>query len=217
MPAVVDAVPAPVHIFLLFFWGLADYLNTPTAATTTSVIARGTASVFGTFQGQPFMPIESIETRIASRSLLPIRANAYSSQPLVANARHALHSGGCSSKHQRTALYSSSMASSGKRARLDSGHRTSREPERLADEQAQEGHMLTILVPTQKRGPNQQTDDGTVEPLGGEPWADSCTTSHPSQHMTLEGDWGTSLPERGRHDASGQGDENVCHERDAQA
>ncbi|KAH8994042.1 hypothetical protein EDB92DRAFT_1815316 [Lactarius akahatsu] len=147
-------------------------------------------------------------------SLLPIRANAYSSQPLGGNASHALHSGGSSSNHQRTGLYSSDIAPCGKRARLDSGHRTSREPERLADEQAQEGHYAYDTGPTQKRGPNQQTDDGAVEPLGGEPRADSCTTSHPSQHMTLEGDRGTSPPDRGRHDASRQGDENVCHGRD---
>ncbi|KAH9036917.1 hypothetical protein EDB84DRAFT_1155793 [Lactarius hengduanensis] len=149
--------------------------------------------------------------------VLPIRANAPSSQPLGANAGHALHSGGSSSNHQRlhqrTGLYSSS-APCGKRARLDSGHRTSREPERLAEEQAQEGHYAYDTGPTQKRGPNQQTDDGTVEPLGGEPRADSCTTSHPSQHMTPEGDWGASPPERGHHDASGQGDENVRHGRD---
>ncbi|KAH9034855.1 hypothetical protein EDB85DRAFT_963523 [Lactarius pseudohatsudake] len=147
-------------------------------------------------------------------SLHPIRANAPSSQPLGANAGHALHSGGSSSNHRRTGLYSSG-APCGKRARLDSGHRTSRKPERLAEEQAQGGHYAYDTGPTQKRGPNQQADDGTVEPLGGEPRADSCTTSHPSQDMTPEGDWGASPPERGHHDASGQGDENVRHGRDA--
>ncbi|KAH9176553.1 hypothetical protein EDB89DRAFT_2226637 [Lactarius sanguifluus] len=99
-----------------------------------------------------------------------------------------MHSSGGSSNHQRTGLYSSNMAPCGKRARLDSGHRTSRELEQLAEEQAQEGHLAyDDTGPTHKRGPNQQTDDGTVEPPG----------------------------ERGRHDAPGQGDENVCHGRDA--
>ena len=134
------------------------------------------------------------------------------------------------------------MAPRGKRARLDSGRRTSGEPEWPAEEQAQEGHHADDTGPTQgdeplqdssdqeslaspqmrtpdaeESTPHQQTDARAVEPLAPERQGSCDEPDSPFQHTTLEGNWGTSPPpERGCHDPSGQGDEDAYHGRGAQ-